>query len=212
MTEPSNPTVIDVMWGVMKQVTSIAKRDFNDLHRFNFRGIDTVLDSVGPAFRAHGVVTKPKLKSISTEVVKSSKDKPMRLTTVVVRYKFTGPAGDSVTAVVPGEAWDSEDKGSSKAMSVAFRTALLQVLAIPTGERDPHAGAPVPAKLARLREEVKKLGADKGWSFEQIRDEYAAWCQGAHDIADAGEEDLEAFNKTLRPARTMQRKPQAGTS
>lgn len=212
MTEPRERTVIDVMWDVMTEVTSIAKKDFNDFHRFNFRGIDTVLDAVGPAFRRVGVVTKPKLKSITTETVKSSKDKPMRLTTVVVRYKFTGPGGDSVKAVVPGEAWDSEDKGSSKAMSVAFRTALIQVLAIPTGERDPHAGAPVPAKLARLREEVKKLGSDKGWSFDQLRDEYAAWCQGAHDIADASEEDLEAFNKTLRPARTMQRKPPAGAS
>lgn len=207
MTETTTPpaTVVEVMLAVMRSVTSIGKSDFNDFHKFNFRGIDTVLDKVGPAFREHGVLTLPELLSLSAESVKSSKDKPMRLTTVTVKYTFVGPAGDREFTVVPGEAWDSEDKGSSKAMSVAFRTALLQVLAIPTKERDPHAGPVVSTKLAALREEAKKLTmGDKGWTFEQLADEYASWSQGA-DIAAADEADMEKFVRTLRPKQTMQR-------
>jgi hypothetical protein len=38
---------------------------------------------------------------------------------------------------VLGEAMDSGDKAVAKAMSVAFRIALLQALALPTDEPDP---------------------------------------------------------------------------
>lgn len=203
-TEPK-PDVIETMWAVMRTVTSIGKSDFNDFHKFNFRGIDTVLDKVGPAFREHGIVTLPKLLSLDAVEVRSSKDKPMRLTTVTVEYTFVGPAKDTAVAVVPGEAWDSEDKGSSKAMSVAYRTALLQVLSIPTKERDPHAGPVVSTRLATLRAEAKQLTmVAQGWTFEQLSDEYAAWSAGA-DIAAAEEADMEKFVATLRPKQTMQR-------
>lgn len=212
MIEPYIPTVIEALADVMAQVTSIGKSDFNDFHKFNFRGIDTVLKHVGPAFRDHRIVPVPELREVHSDDLTAKDGKRKRGVTLKVAYTFYGPRGDSITTVVPGEANDTEDKATSKAMSVAYRTALLQVLAIPTGERDPHAGAPVSPKLAALREEVKKLGGDKGWSFEQIRDEYALWCEGDHDITDADEEDLEKFNKTLRPARTMQRKPRDGAS
>lgn len=202
MTEPS--AVVIAMLAVMRSVTSIGKSDFNDFHKFSFRGIDTVLDKVGPAFREHGILTLPELLSISTEAVKSSKDKPMRLTTVTVKYTFVGPSGDRVETTVPGEAWDSEDKGSSKAMSVAYRTALIQVLSIPTKERDPHAGPVVSTKLARLREEAKRLAADHGWEFQELADEYATWSQGA-EIAAADEADMERFVASIRPKQTMRR-------
>lgn len=205
LTRESKPTVVEAMHAAMKMVTSVGKKDFNDFHKFNFRGIDTILDAVGPAFREHGIVTLPDLLTLEAEMVKSSKDKPMRLTTVTVKYTFIGPAGDRESTTVPGEAWDGEDKGSSKAMAVAFRTALIQVLSIPTKERDPHAGPIVSSKLAALREEAKRLTmVAQGWTFEQLSDEYAAWSQGA-DIAAAEEADMEKFVATLRPKQTMQR-------
>ena len=198
-------SVVTLMHQVMLAVKSIGKSDFNDFHKFSFRGIDTILDHVGPAFREYGIVTLPDLLDLSAESVKSSKDKPMRLTTVRVKYTFIGPAGDTVEATVPGEAWDSEDKGSAKAMSVAFRTALIQVLSIPTKERDPHAGPVVSTKLAKLREEAKRLTmGEQGWTFEQLADEYTAWSQGA-DIAAADESDMEKFVASLRPKQTMRR-------
>jgi hypothetical protein len=43
----------------------------------------------------------------------------------------------SLTCRTPGEAFDSGDKSTAKAMSVAYRTALLQALTLPTDEPDP---------------------------------------------------------------------------
>jgi hypothetical protein len=54
-----------------------------------------------------------------------------------VSYTFIGQANDTIETIVLAEAMDSGDKAVSKAMSVAFRTALLQSLALPTDEPDP---------------------------------------------------------------------------
>jgi hypothetical protein len=54
-----------------------------------------------------------------------------------VTYRFTAPDGSHLETTVAGEAQDYGDKATPKAMSVAFRTALLQALALPTDEPDP---------------------------------------------------------------------------
>lgn len=125
---------------VMRQVPVVKKEDRNAAQNFNFRGIDATLNAVGPALRDNGVIVLPTLLSHeSDQVLVGRNQTPMRSVTVLVQYTFVGPEGDMVTATVPGEAMDSGDKAYSKAMSVAFRTALLQALALPTDERDPDA-------------------------------------------------------------------------
>jgi hypothetical protein len=200
------PSVVELMGRVMREVSSVSKSDINDHFKFSFRGIDTILKHVGPALRLHGVVVIPEVREQKSEVV----GKQVRVT-LTVAYTFHGPKGDSLTAVVPGEAMDAQDKASSKAMSVAFRTALIQALAIPTGERDPHAGPAASTKLVRLQAEVKKVMADKGWDWPQLAQDYTEWSQGA-DIVAADENDLTAYLKYLNPqgTKTMQRQPVNG--
>ncbi len=205
------PTIIQALTNVMREVTAIGKKDFNTFHKFNFRGIDLVLEHVGPAFRNHGIVSVPELREIRSDDLTAKDGKHKRGVTLTVAYTFYGPRGDSITAVVPGEANDTEDKGSSKAMSVAYRTALLQVLAIPTGERDPHAGPAASTKLVKLQNEVKAAVAAKGWTWEQLAQDYTEWSQGA-DIVAADEKDLTDYLKYLNPqgTKTMQRQPVNG--
>lgn len=127
---------------VMADVQSVAKRDRNDHQKFNFRGIDAVLNAVGPALRKHGVVVMPHVESWTFEPVEvGQKRSLMGHALVHVTYTFVGPEGDHLTCSVLGEAMDSGDKAVPKAMSVAFRTALLQALALPTDEPDPDASS-----------------------------------------------------------------------
>ena len=107
--------------------------------RFNFRGIDGVMNAVGPALRTHGVHIRPVKVDVERRDTKTSGGKDSRETCVMVTYEVTGPAGDSFTGVAPGESLDNGDKGTAKAMSVAYRTFLLQALTIPTDESDPDA-------------------------------------------------------------------------
>ena len=135
------PTVVQALSAVMADVRAVAKKERNTSQGggFYFRGIDAVVNAVGPALRTHGVVVTPHLDNIDRREGRTSKGGTLNYVAVIVTYTFTGPAGDTMTATVPGEAFDSGDKATAKAMSVAFRTCLLQALTLPTDEADPDA-------------------------------------------------------------------------
>ena len=137
-------TIREALTAVMEGVGAVRKEERNNAPgaNFNFRGIDAVVNAVSPELRKHGVVVTPHLQSLERRAITTSNGKAMNGVDVVVRYVFTGPDGDRLEATVPGEAFDSGDKATAKAMSVAFRTALLQALALPTDEVNPDAEAP----------------------------------------------------------------------
>jgi len=137
-TGAPHPTVIELLARVMADIDHVGKDGWNKTQSYNFRGIDAVLNRVGPAFRTHGIVPKPILKDVAYEnILVGEKRTPMTRCTVKVKYRFKGPGGDYEDVTVPGEAFDSGDKGTAKAMSVAYRIALIQLLALPTTEPDP---------------------------------------------------------------------------
>lgn len=127
---------------VMNEVQSVGKNDRNQQQGFNFRGIDAVINAVGPAFRKHGIIVVPAVLRNYYEQVEVGKNRTtMGHARLEVEFRFIAVDGSQVDAVVPAEAMDSGDKATAKAMSVALRTALLQVLALPTDEPDPDASS-----------------------------------------------------------------------
>jgi hypothetical protein len=134
-------TIHEALIEIMKAVPAVPKSDRNEAQRFDFRGIDSVLNAVGPKLRDHGVIVYPQVTEHHAREVSTSKGTKMNAVTLLVQYTFVDKGGDSLTVEVPGEAMDAGDKAYSKAMSVAFRTALLQTLALPTDEKDPDADA-----------------------------------------------------------------------
>lgn len=149
----AKPTINEALAAVMGEVRAVGKNDRNESQRFNFRGIDAVVNAVGPALRKHGVLVLPTVQDHSYSTVTSSRGTPMGHVIVRVQYDFIGPAGDRLICSAVGEAMDVGDKATPKAMSVAFRTALLQSLTLPTDEVDPDAetyerGAPAKVEHA----------------------------------------------------------------
>lgn len=133
------PTVFEALSAVMDDVQAVKKGDRNTQQNYNFRGIDAVVNAVGPVLRKHGVIAVPHSTDAHYRDVQTSTGKPSRECTVKVTYRFYGPAGDYLDVEVPGEAMDFGDKGAPKAMSVAYRIALLQALCIPTDDPEPDA-------------------------------------------------------------------------
>jgi len=131
-------SITEALAAVMNDVQAVAKKDRNEHQKFNFRGIDAVVNAVGPALRKHGVVVVPEVQDVAYEKVTTTNNKPATACRLVVSYTFH--KDDSyLSCTVAAEAWDHGDKAAPKAMSVAFRTALLQALALPTDEPDPDA-------------------------------------------------------------------------
>lgn len=147
-------TVQQAFAAVMEDVRAIEKSDRNSQQGFTFRGIDAVMQAVGPALRKHGVLVIPTAEDLHSETYTTAKGTMMRNVTVTMSYTVFGPDGDHFTGRTYGEAADSGDKAVTKAQSVAYRTFLLQALTVPTGDQDPDAevherSAQSPADLAR---------------------------------------------------------------
>ncbi len=135
------PTVHEALTAVMEDVQAVRKGDVNRQQGYSFRGIDAVVNAVGPALRKHGVIVVPVAEDLKSDTYTSKAGAMMRNVTVRVRWVFYGPAGDSIEAVSFGEAADAGDKAVAKAHSVAYRVVLLQALCIPTDEPDPDSSA-----------------------------------------------------------------------
>lgn len=132
--DAKGPLIYPAMIKAMRAVTAVGKDGYNQQQNYPFRGIDGVLNALGPALRDAGVLPMPTLEHIQLRDTRTTQDRATREVQVRVRYTFYAEDGSSVEAVVPGESLDTSDKGTAKSMSVAFRIALLQIFALPTQE------------------------------------------------------------------------------
>lgn len=190
---------VHVAWArVMADVQSIGKGDqYNQSGtRYQYRGVDRVLNAVGPAQRRHGVLIIPVKVEPSYRDVVTSKGNKMRECTVTVSYEIRGPKGDTMPAQSCGEAMDTSDKGTTKACTVAYRNLLITALSIPT--RDPRLDAeashhdrgeqPLP-KATDYRDEIADPRTSLG-RLKQIRGELARHnLAGAVVVNEVGDEE-----------------------
>lgn len=132
-------TVVETIIKVMSDVRKVGKDGVNGSQNYKFRGIDAVMNAVGPQFRQHGLVVFPNVLTREVEHGTTAKGGHMVAVRLRVEYTFINQHGSTLKSIVESEANDTADKATAKAMSVAFRTVLLQVLALPTDEVDPDA-------------------------------------------------------------------------
>jgi hypothetical protein len=168
------PTIYEALKAVKTAVGPVSKSETNQAQRFNFRGIDAVVNACAPALNEHGIIVTPKVTEYVYETVTVGKAQTqMGHVTVMATYTFHGPGGDTVESTVIAEAMDSGDKACAKAMSVAYRIALLQTLNLPTDEPDPdstsyeRSGESSPKAQTVVRRESAK---NRDWG----KDVYAA--------------------------------------
>lgn len=135
---------VHIAWlRVRKEVRAIAKGEqYNGGGtRFNFRGVDTVVNTFGPVTLKHGISIFPVGIEADHRDTTSAKGSKMRECTVTVSWMVMGPKGDTLPMLLKtrGEALDSADKGTAKAQSVALRVLLLTGGLTPTHDKDPDA-------------------------------------------------------------------------
>lgn len=108
---------------------------------FKFRGIDDVLNALGPMMPKHGLTVFPSIVERTSVERQSKAGGVLFYVTVKASFKFVCKSdGSSETAEVYGEAMDSSDKATSKAMSIAWKNAAILTFQIPIeGENDPDA-------------------------------------------------------------------------
>jgi hypothetical protein len=116
----------------------ISKGRRNQQQGYNFRGIDDVYAALSPLLAQHGLIIVPRV--IERECIEglTKNGTPLFRVTVKAEFDFISSEDGSIhTASTFGEAMDSADKATNKAMSAAYKYAAFMTFAIPTeGDND----------------------------------------------------------------------------
>ena len=125
----------------MQKVGAIGKDSVNQQQKYKFRGIDAVYNALNPVMSELGLFVCPEILDHRREERESvnffdGKEKKtiLKYSILTIKYTMFAPDGSNVSCVVVGEGMDSGDKASNKAMSVALKYAMFQLLMIPTEE------------------------------------------------------------------------------
>lgn len=143
-TEDSKiPKVYAAIAEVMAELAKvgIGKNNKNTQQGYKFRGIDDVYNALAPLLAKTRLLILPRvLNRLVTE--RETKSGGV-LFYVVLDVEFdlvSGVDGSKHTVRVAGEAMDSGDKATNKAMSAAYKYACMEVFCIPTeGDNDADA-------------------------------------------------------------------------
>jgi hypothetical protein len=116
----------------------ISKGRKNQAQGYSFRGIDDMYNELSPMLAKEGLVILP---SYSDRVVVEREGRnggALFYTTLRGDFTFrSSKDGSEVKVSTYGEAMDSGDKATNKAMSAALKYALMQTFTIPTeGDND----------------------------------------------------------------------------
>ncbi|MCI0200948.1 ERF family protein [Cronobacter sakazakii] len=124
--------------------TGISKDRTNTQQNFKFRGIDQVYNALAPALVNHGLLILPRITERTVTERTTPKGTVLFYVVVKAEFDFVSTKDGSVhTVVTYGEAMDSGDKATNKAMSIAYKYAAFQAFCIPTEETAIDADAEV---------------------------------------------------------------------
>ena len=115
----------------------IAKGHTNAIEQYQYRSIDDVLNRLGPLLARHSLCVLPRV--LRRESEDRAGDAGVLLVSVRLLVAFDlVSARDGSRHVIKawGEALDQGDKGTPKAMSAAFKGAMLQLFCIPVASAD----------------------------------------------------------------------------
>jgi hypothetical protein len=152
---------------------------------YNFRGIDDVYNAIAPLLAKHSLCILPRV--LTRECVERSSKSGGALFYVTVEVEFdfvSAEDGSKHTVKTFGEAMDSGDKATNKAMSAAYKYAAFQAFSIPTeadndADAHTHSVAPKTVLIAPLIESI-----DAATTEEELKSAYFEAIKVAgHDAA-----------------------------
>lgn len=190
-TQSTAPHVLQAISAVMAAMAKdgISKDRKNLQQGYNFRGIDDVYNALSSALTDAQLVVIPKVLFRDVVERQTKSGGALFIVTVSMEFRFLSALDGSEITVGPfdGEASDSGDKATNKAMSAAYKYMAMQTFCIPTeGDNDADATthevaasqrAPAPPKGDA---NLAKLMADTLANCE-TQDELAAWLNAHKD-------------------------------
>lgn len=161
--------------------TGISKDRKNAQQGFNFRGIDQVYNALAPALVNHGLLILPRITERTVTERTTQKGGVLFYVVVKADFDFVSTEDGSIhTVTTYGEAMDSGDKATNKAMSIAYKYAAFQAFCIPTEETAIDADAEIhhlkPADADQILAEFTQYAGAENDS-KKLQEQYASTWQ-----------------------------------
>ncbi|MEB2474798.1 ERF family protein [Citrobacter freundii] len=168
--------------------TGISKDRKNAQQGFNFRGIDQVYNALAPALVNHGLLILPRITERTVTERTAQKGGVLFYVVVKADFDFVSTEDGSIhTVTTYGEAMDSGDKATNKAMSIAYKYAAFQAFCIPTEETAIDADAEVhhikPADADQILAEFTQYAGSENDS-KKLQEQYASTWQRLNGFAE----------------------------
>jgi hypothetical protein len=190
----------------------IGKDRSNQQQGYKFRGIDDVFNALSPLLSRHGLCILPRCTERVCVERTNAKGTALFYVTVRAEFDFVSAEDGSLhTVTTYGEAMDSGDKATNKAMSAAYKYAAMQAFSIPTeGDNDADAQThEVQARQTQHRQMDPRVVADWiGYIAEsatagELKTRLADACAAAEEIGDfaAAEKFSVAANAKVAAAK-----------
>lgn len=166
MEKINGPDVYRAICDVAKAISrdGIAKSKNNQQQGYKFRGIDDIYNALSAVIAGAELCILPRMAERLQEERATKTGGLLFYVTVRAEFDFVSARdGSKHTVTMYGEAMDSADKATNKAMSAAYKYACLQVFCIPTeGMEDADAHTPDP----QAKEHAKSVADSK---IEQMK-------------------------------------------
>ena len=130
----SAPSVYRAINAVTAELSNagIAKMRRNEAEGYSYRSIDDVLDRLAPLLATHQLCVLPRV--LERSVCERSDEQDRLLLHVALKVSFLLTSVEDGTSHIVesyGEALDGGDKATAKAMSAAYKSAMVQTFCIP---------------------------------------------------------------------------------
>ena len=149
------PLIYAAISEVMQKLskTGISKDNKNTQQGYKFRGIDDVYNALAPVLSECRLLILPRVLTRSVTERETKNGGALFYVVLDVEFDFVSAVDGSKHVVrVVGEAMDSGDKATNKAMSAAYKYACMEAFCIPTeGDNDADA-------------QTHEVKADKPWT------------------------------------------------
>lgn len=151
----------------------IAKISRNKDQGYNFRGIEAAMNEMSPILIRCGITITPSYSELTVHERESKSGGKLRFVTLKGAFKFEADDGSFVVGEAYGEGMDTSDKATTKAMSIAYRTALFQQFVVPTMAIDTESNIGVPTREDELQDialtMIEKFDAGNAWgAYEEF--------------------------------------------
>lgn len=133
---------------ILADVEAIGKNRTNKQQGFAFRGIDDVMNTLHPLFAKHKVFPTCEVSEVTRSERETKSGGTMFVVTLKAKYTLHAEDGSNVCTEAVGEAMDSADKATNKALSSCYKYAMFQLLCIPTEAVDADLETPEPVRPA----------------------------------------------------------------